>query len=285
MTPGPVGSSDTPDLEAAAAAVAGASAVVSAAARAVAATGGPDVDQVVAYDLAHVAAGVRAAQAALVYGATGTDEAPHRLCLRGRRTGRSGGAHRRARRRLRDHAGLARRRPGLRRRLPGRRLPRLAGRDAGRPPSRRGLRARARDVPPLRPGADPAARRAHPPRQRRHPRGDHHRPGRDGGAGPVDPRGVRRVRHRGCQRLPGHGGGHRGTVVGVPRRRWLADHPSRDPEPRPRGGGDRRAEAGVAAEAGIGRGHERGGGHRARLRFRRRRHRHRRGPHRRADGW
>ncbi|MGD0381089.1 MAG: acyl-CoA dehydrogenase family protein [Acidimicrobiales bacterium] len=80
MTPGPVGSSDTPDLEAAAAAVAGASAVVSAAARAVAAHGGPDVDQVVAYDLAHVAAGVRAAQAALVYGATGTEER-HIACV------------------------------------------------------------------------------------------------------------------------------------------------------------------------------------------------------------
>ncbi len=65
----------TPDLEAAAHAVAVASSVVSSAARRVAATGGPDVDQVVAYDLAHIAAGVRAAEAALAYGETGTDEA------------------------------------------------------------------------------------------------------------------------------------------------------------------------------------------------------------------
>lgn len=77
MTPGPV---QTPDLEAASAAVAVASSVVSAAARRVATRGGPDVDQVVAYDLAHVAAGVRAAQAALIYGATGTEEA-HIACV------------------------------------------------------------------------------------------------------------------------------------------------------------------------------------------------------------
>jgi (2S)-methylsuccinyl-CoA dehydrogenase len=63
------------DLAAAAAAVALASTVVSSAARRVAAAGGPDADQVVAYDLAHVAAGVRAAEAALSYGETGRDEA------------------------------------------------------------------------------------------------------------------------------------------------------------------------------------------------------------------
>ena len=71
--------SPAPDLTAAAAAVALASSLVSGAARQVAATGGPDADQVVAYDLAHVAASVRAAEAALEYGATGTDEA-HIAC-------------------------------------------------------------------------------------------------------------------------------------------------------------------------------------------------------------
>jgi len=71
--------SPAPDLAAAAAAVALASSLVSGAARQVAATGGPDADQVVAYDLAHVAASVRAAEAALEYGATGTDEA-HIAC-------------------------------------------------------------------------------------------------------------------------------------------------------------------------------------------------------------
>jgi len=60
--------------------VALASSVVSGAARRVAAAGGAEADQVVAYDLAHMAAGVRAAQAALAYGATGTDEA-HIACV------------------------------------------------------------------------------------------------------------------------------------------------------------------------------------------------------------
>jgi (2S)-methylsuccinyl-CoA dehydrogenase len=64
----------SPDLEAAAAAVALASTVVSSAVRRVAAAGGPDAGQVVAYDLAHIAAGVRAAEAALSYGETGDDE-------------------------------------------------------------------------------------------------------------------------------------------------------------------------------------------------------------------
>jgi (2S)-methylsuccinyl-CoA dehydrogenase len=70
----------TPDLEAAAAAVTVASVVVSGAARRVAGAGGPDTDQVVAYDLAHMAAGVRAARAAIAYGATGADEA-HLACV------------------------------------------------------------------------------------------------------------------------------------------------------------------------------------------------------------
>jgi (2S)-methylsuccinyl-CoA dehydrogenase len=74
VSPG-AGGSPTPDLDAAAAAVTLATSVVSDAARHLAATGGPDVNQVVAYDLAHVAAGVRATQAALAYGALGLDEA------------------------------------------------------------------------------------------------------------------------------------------------------------------------------------------------------------------
>ncbi len=79
MSSRPATDSPSPDLDAAAAAVAMASSVVSGAAKRLAAAGGPDVDQVVAYDLAHVAAGVRAAEAALAYGATGTDEA-HIAC-------------------------------------------------------------------------------------------------------------------------------------------------------------------------------------------------------------
>ena len=70
----------TPDLEAAETAVALATSVVSGAARRVAEAGGAETDQVVAYDLAHVAAGARAAQAALAYGAMGSDEA-HIACV------------------------------------------------------------------------------------------------------------------------------------------------------------------------------------------------------------
>ncbi len=79
MSPSPGTGSPRPDLGAAAAAVAVASSVVGCAATRLAAVGGPEADQVVAYDLAHVAAGVRAAEAALAYGTTGNDEA-HIAC-------------------------------------------------------------------------------------------------------------------------------------------------------------------------------------------------------------
>jgi (2S)-methylsuccinyl-CoA dehydrogenase len=79
VSPGTAGS-PAPDLDAAAAAVALASSVVSDAARHLAATGGPDTNQVVAYDLAHMAAGVRGSEAALGYGAAGVDEA-HIACV------------------------------------------------------------------------------------------------------------------------------------------------------------------------------------------------------------
>ncbi len=64
-----------PDLEAAASAVATAAAVVDAGVAAVAAGGGPDVAQVLAYDVAHAAAAVRTAEAALAYGTNGELEA------------------------------------------------------------------------------------------------------------------------------------------------------------------------------------------------------------------
>jgi (2S)-methylsuccinyl-CoA dehydrogenase len=64
-----------PDLAAAAEAARLASGVVRGAARRLGDRGGPDADQVVAYDLAHAAAGARAAEAAVTYGATGDDEA------------------------------------------------------------------------------------------------------------------------------------------------------------------------------------------------------------------
>ena len=63
------------DLSAAAAAVETASAVVDAAARHLAANGGIDANQVVAYDLAHATAAVESARAMLDYGAKGDAEA------------------------------------------------------------------------------------------------------------------------------------------------------------------------------------------------------------------
>ncbi len=65
----------TPDLAAAADVVALASQVVSAGVKALAASGGPDVQQVLAYDLAHAAAQVETARALLEYGAKGDVEA------------------------------------------------------------------------------------------------------------------------------------------------------------------------------------------------------------------
>ena len=65
----------TPDLDAATAALAVAEAVVDGAARRLAGAGGPDAEQVLAYDLAHAAAAVRTARASLEYGRRGADEA------------------------------------------------------------------------------------------------------------------------------------------------------------------------------------------------------------------
>ncbi len=65
----------SPDLGAAASAVALANSVVGAGTAALAAAGGPDSAQVLAYDLAHAAAAVRTADAVLGYGALGDTEA------------------------------------------------------------------------------------------------------------------------------------------------------------------------------------------------------------------
>jgi (2S)-methylsuccinyl-CoA dehydrogenase len=65
----------SPDLGAAASAVALANSIVGAGTAALAAAGGPDQAQVLAYDLAHAAAAVRTADAVLGYGALGDTEA------------------------------------------------------------------------------------------------------------------------------------------------------------------------------------------------------------------
>jgi (2S)-methylsuccinyl-CoA dehydrogenase len=65
----------SPDLVAATEAVAVARSVVDAGIVALSAAGGPDVAQVLAYDIAHAAAGIRTAEAVLAYGALGDTEA------------------------------------------------------------------------------------------------------------------------------------------------------------------------------------------------------------------
>ena len=241
---------------------------------AVRANGGVDANQVVAYDLAHAAAAVATARASLYLRRPRRDRGAPGHRVRGRRAGRPdrpGGGREAA---WGVEAGwsapaadflAARRDPAA--------LAALAQRRGTAPPRQR-LRAGARDVPPLRRGEGAPARRARPPHQRRHPRGDHHRPGRAGRLRAVGPRGVRRLRHRRGERLHGHGRRHRGVELGLAGHRRLADHPARDPHPGPGLRRHRGAEEAVAAQAGLGRGAGRGGGDRARLRLRRRRHRH-----------
>src|SRR5215831_13827583 len=64
-----------PDLTAAAAVVDAAGAAVQSGVRRLTAMGGPDAAQVLAYDLAHAAAGVETARSMLDYGAKGEIEA------------------------------------------------------------------------------------------------------------------------------------------------------------------------------------------------------------------
>ena len=68
------GAAPSPDLPAAAEALALAQSVVDAGVASLAASGGPDVAQVLAYDVAHAAAAVRTAEAFLAYGSHGVTE-------------------------------------------------------------------------------------------------------------------------------------------------------------------------------------------------------------------
>jgi (2S)-methylsuccinyl-CoA dehydrogenase len=65
----------SPDLASATAAVESADQVISAAVDHLAASGGPDVQQVIAYELAHAAAGIEIARVSIEYGASGDAEA------------------------------------------------------------------------------------------------------------------------------------------------------------------------------------------------------------------
>ena len=181
-----------PDLTAAAAAIDAAHGVVDAATRRLAETGGPDANQVLAYDLAHAAAAVETGRAMLDYGAKGDARGPDHLRLRRRR-----------------------RRPSW--------LPKLFGREAewgvepGALDGTRGFVAAYRAPEFLAALADTAGPRhldgdfemvqdtfrrfadekIAPIAEHIHrdnadiPEDDHRRPGRDGGVRPVGPRGVR----------------------------------------------------------------------------------------------
>ena len=239
--------------------------------------GSLDEQQVLAYDLAHAAAAVETARSLLDYGAKGDVEAAHRRApssptpshdLAARLLGREADVGRRARR--------PRRRPRLRARPTATPafLAALAGED--------GPRHLDDDFElvqdTFRRFADEKLapdRRAHPPPQRRHPRGRSSAGLAEMGAlRPVDPRGVRRLRRaaaspstsawssppRSCRRGSLGAGGSlitRPEILTRALRRRAAPR-SRSSEWLPK--------------LATGRGHERGRRHRARLRLRRRRH-------------
>ncbi len=205
----------------------------------------------------------------------------HDVCLRGRRPGRPGGQGLRARGELGHLPGCARRGATVRGRLPRPRVPGLAGRTRGASPPGPRLRAGAGHVPPLRRGQDPSHRRARAPPQPGHPRRDHRRAGRDGRVRPVHPGRLRRLQRRWRERVPGHGGGHRGAVERFAGRGRFAHHPARDPDPSPAGRRHRGPEAVLAPPPGHRRGDGRGGRHRTRLRLGRGRRQGHGHPHRR----
>ena len=149
--------------------------------------GGPDAQQVFAYDLAHAGAGVATARAMVDYGEHGDTEA-RLACGFAADVGprprleadRPGGA-------VGRRPGAARARTRLRRRASRPRVPRLARHHArpASPPRRHG--DGDGHVPRVRRRRDRAARRARAPHQRRRARGDRHRARR-----------ARRVRARRC---------------------------------------------------------------------------------------
>ena len=156
-----------PDLTGAAAAIELARSVITGAARHLAEQGATatDVYQVIAYDLAHSAAAIETAQAALEYGRHGPVEAAlaaafaaeavwdlaTRLLGREARWGAEAGAL---------SAGV-----GFRGRPPGPGLAGIPGRRSRAPPPRRRLRAGGRHLPEVRRGTHPPGGRAHSPRE------------------------------------------------------------------------------------------------------------------------
>ncbi len=212
-------------------------------------TGGPDANQVVAYDLAHAAAAVETGRAMLAYGAKGDARGhaspaptsptpwpswPAKLFGREADWGVEPGA-------LDEH-------PRLRRHLPGPRVPRRAGRHRRAPPPRRRLRAGAGHLPPLRRQQDqprsPSTCTAPTPTSPRTIIAGLAEMGGFGLSVPVEYGGLLRGRR---ERVHRHGRGHRGAVPGVARRRRVAHHPARDPDPGAAGRRHRGAEADVAA--------------------------------------
>ena len=247
-------------MDAAAAAVDDATAVVDAACRHLAHASADgdrisvaklDEHQVLAYDLAHAASAVEGCRVMLDYAAHGEYEsmlarafiADALVDLGSRLLARTGvwGVDGRTLDAARCRSSRRTARPRS-----SRRSPRTSSRRHRAVPPPRRVRPRARDLPPLRRRQDPTRRRARAPDNPDIPEEIVVGPRRDRRLRALGPRGVRRLRGRRRARLPRHGRRDRGALVGLARRRWLAHHATRDPHAGHRARRHRGAEATVA---------------------------------------
>jgi len=191
-------------------------------------------------------AAVATARAALTYGAFGeTKAACHGLRSRcPRRSGRSGSGEKRVGTRR-----IGSRRPRLAESRPRPCHVGCTGQRRGPAASRERLRARPRDVPTVSRRTKCARMPSTSTAQRRHPRGDHQRPGELGGFGLSVLRSTT-ASPPWRKRLPRDGRRHRGVELGLARHRRVVDHPSESQ--RALVTGHRSTEEAVAAQIGLG---------------------------------
>ncbi len=268
MTPSPA----APDLAAASDVVDLADQAVGTAIRQLTASGGPDVHQVLAYDLAHAASAVATAKALLDYGAKGDVEARITCAfvadvvhdLASKLIGREQlwGVDPASLSPAHDFV-VAYRDPDFVGSLADQAGPRHLSDDMEMVQDT--FRAFANNV------VAPHAEHVHRTNGDV-PGGDHHRARRDRRVRPERARRLRRLQRGRRRRVHRDGRRDRGAEPGQPRHRRLAHHPPRDPHPRPREGRHRGPEARMAPEARHRRGDAGRRRHRARLRQRRGRH-------------